>query len=47
MYLQLAGVGDGDGLLGGATGGADALDGLDNVETLDDLAEDNVLAVQP
>jgi hypothetical protein len=46
-YLQLAGVGDGDGLLGGAAGGADLLDGLDNVETLDDLAEDDVLSVQP
>ena len=47
MHLQLAGVGNGDGLLGGAAGGTDALDGLDNVETLDDLAENDVLAVQP
>ena len=27
--------------------GADLLDSLDDVKTLDDLAEDNVLAVQP
>jgi hypothetical protein len=45
--LQLAGLLDGDGLSGLAAGGADALDGLDDVKALDDLAEDNVLAIEP
>jgi hypothetical protein len=45
--LQLAGLLDGDGLGGLAGLGSDALNGLDNVEALDDLSEDNVLAVQP
>jgi hypothetical protein len=45
--LQLAGLLDGDSLGGLAGLGSDALDGLDNVEALDDLSEDNVLAVQP
>jgi hypothetical protein len=45
--LQLARLLDGDGL-GGLSGlGADLLDGLDDVETLDNLAEDNVLAIEP
>jgi hypothetical protein len=45
--LQLAGLLDGDGL-GGLSGlRSDALDGLDDVKALDDLSEDNVLAVQP
>ncbi|KAH9877028.1 hypothetical protein IAQ61_002389 [Plenodomus lingam] len=38
---------NGDGLGGGSAGGADLLDGLDNIKTLDDLSEDDVLAVQP
>jgi hypothetical protein len=45
--LQLAGLLNGDGLRGLAGLGSDTLDGLDNVETLLDLAEDDVLAVQP
>jgi hypothetical protein len=45
--LQLARVGNGNGLRGGAAGGADLLDGLDDVKTLDDLTENDVLAVQP
>jgi hypothetical protein len=45
--LQLARLLDGDGL-GGLSGlGADLLDGLDDVETLDNLAEDDVLAIEP
>jgi hypothetical protein len=44
---ELAAVGDLD-LLGGAAGaGPDLLDGLDDVHALDDLAEDDVLAVEP
>jgi hypothetical protein len=47
ISLQLARLLDGDGL-GGLSGlGADLLDGLDDVETLDDLAEDDVLTVEP
>jgi hypothetical protein len=34
-------------LAGGATLGADGLAGLDHVHAFDDLAEDNVLAVEP
>lgn len=45
--LQLAAVRNGDGLLSGAVLGADLLDGLDDLKTLDNLAEDDVLAVQP
>lgn len=44
---ELAAVGDDDGLLGGAAAAADGLDGLDDVLPLDDLAEDDVLAVEP
>lgn len=45
--LALTAVGDGDGGLGLARAGTLGLDTLDNVHTLDDLAEDDVLAVQP
>jgi len=45
--LQLAAVRNGDGLLSGAVLGADLLDGLDDLKTLNNLAEDDVLAVQP
>jgi len=45
--LQLAGLLDGDRLSGLAAGGADALDSLDDVKALDNLTEDNVLAVEP
>jgi hypothetical protein len=47
FHLQLAGLLDGDGLGGLAGLGSDALDGLDNVEALNNLSEDNVLAIQP
>jgi len=43
----LSGLLNGDGLGGLAGLGADLLNGLDDVETLDDLAEDDVLAVEP
>ena len=46
-YLELATVGNDDGLAGGSAVGSDALDLLDDVHTLDNLAEDDVLAVQP
>jgi hypothetical protein len=47
LRLQLARLLDGD-RLGGLSGlGADLLNGIDNVKTLDNLAEDDVLAVQP
>jgi len=45
--LQLTTVGNGNSLAGGTVSGSDLLDGLDNIETLLDLAEDDVLAVQP
>ena len=45
--LQLTAVGNGNSLAGGTVSGSDLLDGLDNIETLLDLAEDDVLAVQP
>ena len=47
QYLQLARLLNRDRLGGLAGLGADTLDGLDNVKTLDDLAEDDVLAVEP
>tara|TARA_R110002003_G_scaffold64_12_gene6066 strand:+ start:22907 stop:23209 length:303 start_codon:yes stop_codon:yes gene_type:complete len=43
----LAGLLNGDRLGGLAGLGSDALDSLDDVEALDDLAEDDVLAVEP
>jgi hypothetical protein len=43
----LAGLLDGDGLGGLAGLGSDLLNVLDNVKALDDLAEYNVLAVEP
>ena len=47
LHLALATVSDDD-LLGGLAGlGAKALDLLDNVHALDDLAEHDVLAIQP
>jgi len=46
-HLHGARGGNGDSRLGLAAGRALLLDGLDNVETLDDLAEDDVLAVEP
>ena len=45
--LQLAGLLDGDGLGGLAGLGPDLLDSLDDVETLDNLAENDVLAIEP
>ena len=45
--LQLAGLLDGDGLGGLAGLGADLLDSLDEIETLLDLAENDVLAIEP
>lgn len=44
---KLATVGNGDLGLGGAAGGTVGLDLLDDVHTLNDLAEDDVLAIQP
>jgi hypothetical protein len=44
---KLTAVGDDDLGLGGAGGRTVGLDLLDNVKALDDLAEDDVLAVQP
>lgn len=45
--LELSAVGDDD-LLGGLAGlRANSLDGLDDIQALNNLAEDNVLAVQP
>lgn len=44
---ELTAVGNDDLGLGGAGGGTVGLDLLDNVKALDDLAEDDVLAVQP
>ena len=41
--LDGAGLVDADGAVGAAGGGTEALDLLDHVETLDDLAEDDVL----
>jgi hypothetical protein len=43
----LAGLLNGDRLGGLAGLGSDALDGLDDIEALDDLAEDDVLSVEP
>ncbi|OIC23906.1 hypothetical protein A7L51_18925 [Acinetobacter baumannii] len=45
--LQLTAVFNHNRLASGAAAGSDLLDGLDNVKTLLDLAEDDVLAVQP
>lgn len=45
--LKNTGLGDGDLGLGLAGLGALVLDSLDDVETFDDLAEDDVLAVEP
>merc|ERR1711879_467995 len=47
MHLDLTRGSDLDLLLGLAGLGADALDGLDDVLTLDDFAEDDVLAIEP
>jgi hypothetical protein len=44
---ELSAVSDLDHLGGGAVAGAHLLDGLDDVHALDDLAEDDVLAVEP
>jgi hypothetical protein len=44
---ELPAVCDLDHLGGGAAAGAHLLDGLDDVHALDDLSEDNVLAVEP
>jgi hypothetical protein len=44
---KLTAVGDDDLSLGGTGGGTVGLDLLDNVKTLDNGAEDDVLAVQP
>ncbi|KAH3665063.1 hypothetical protein OGATHE_003878 [Ogataea polymorpha] len=46
-YLQLTRVGDLDPGTGGAGSRAELLNGLDNIVALDNLAKDNVLAVQP
>ena len=45
--LDHAGVSDGDGGAAGTAGGALALHELHDLEALDDLAEDNVLSVEP
>ena len=47
LHLALPTVGDDDLLVGLARLGAEALDLLDDVHPLDDLTEDDVLAVQP
>ena len=47
MRLQLSAVGDDNGRLGLARLSSLALDLLDDVEAFDDLAEHDVLAVQP
>jgi hypothetical protein len=44
---KLTAVGDDDLSLGGTGGGTVGLDLLDDVKALDDLAEDDMLAVQP
>ena len=45
--LQLSRGGNGNGGLGLAGTGSLLFDGLDNVHTLDNLAEDDVLAIEP
>jgi len=45
--LQLSGVDDGDLGLWCSRSASDALDGLDDIITLQDLAEDDVASVQP
>ncbi len=47
MKLELAAVGDDDGLGGLARLGAHGLAGLDHVEAINHAAEHNVLAVEP
>ena len=47
IVLALATVSDSNFLGGLATLGSKALDLLDNVHTLDNLSEDDVLAIQP
>jgi hypothetical protein len=47
MHLELAAVGDDDGLGGLARLGAHGLAGLDHVEAINHAAEHNVLAVEP
>ena len=46
-HLELSAVGDGDGGLGLSRVRSVGLDGLDEVHSLDDLSEDDVLTVQP
>lgn len=46
-HLQLAAVGNGDGLPGPAAGGTLGLNSLDNINALGDPAKHDVLAVQP
>ncbi|KAF9430630.1 hypothetical protein BGZ94_005438, partial [Podila epigama] len=45
--LKLAGGGNGDALLGGTAAAAKGLDFLDDLQALDDTAENGVLAIQP
>jgi hypothetical protein len=47
FHLQLAGLLDGDSLGGLAGLGSDTLDSLDDVKTLDNLSENDVLAIEP
>ena len=47
MNLEFAGINNGDGLAGLARLASDGLNLLHNIESLKNLSEDNVLAVQP
>jgi hypothetical protein len=44
---ELAAVGDGNLLLGSTALASVALDGLDNIHSLGDVTEDNVLTIEP